>query len=199
MSSPSHQFIFNNYDAQYNVAFINVIPLQQRENGNHAIVGIFGISVTVLLTALQLKYQAAGTNSPFEDYPEAMAIAIASFIIFCLVYEMEQYFHITRRHSTFATLLQHVLRLLAFISLASLASVIFSTSSISTKSLIVYLMFPCFFSARLVLQWIQNRTLHDNTEAYSFQNLHPRFIFSNYFDSIDTLPVYRSASANLLH
>ncbi|KAK1403041.1 hypothetical protein POM88_002646 [Heracleum sosnowskyi] len=80
---PPREFIFSNYSTQLNVAFINITPLRAPENKNHAIVGILGIAVSVLLSALQLKYQG-GTNSPFQDHPKAMVISISSFIIFCL-------------------------------------------------------------------------------------------------------------------
>ncbi|WOH16330.1 hypothetical protein DCAR_0935881 [Daucus carota subsp. sativus] len=170
MSSPAPQFIFSNYSTQLNVAFINITPSQARENGNHAIVGIFGIALSVLLTALQLKYQA-GTDSAFQDHPIAMAIAIASFLLFCLVCDLEQYFGSTRRNSAFAIVLHHLLRLLGFLSLASLASVIFSTSTSSTSSLIFYLIFLCFFAVRSGLHWIQNRKLDRNRGACNFHNL----------------------------
>ena len=169
MSSPAQEFIFSNYSTQLNVAFINITPLQARENGNHAIVGIFGIAVSVL-TALQLKYQAR-TDSAFQDHPIAMAIAIASFLLFCLVCDLEQYFGSTRRNSAFAIVLHHLLRLLGFLSLASLASVIFSSSTSSTSSLIFYMIFLCFFAVRSVLHWIQNRKLDRNRGACNFHSL----------------------------
>lgn len=161
------------------------------------------LGASVLLTSLQLKYQAR-TDSPFQDHPKAMAIAIASLLIFCLGCDVEQYFSSTQRFSTSATVFHHVLRLLGFISLASLASVIFSTSTSSVPSLIVYLIFPWFFSARFVLHWLQNKPSHENENrgAYNFHNLRPHlhytFPFSHYSDHIDSLPVYYIASANPL-
>lgn len=192
MSSPSPQFVVNNYHTQLNAAVFNITP--SPKSGNHSIVGIFGVAVSVLLTALQLKYQER-TDSPFHDHPKAMAIAIASLLIFCLGCDMEQYLNSSHRLSTFATIFRHVLRLFGFISLASLASVIFSTSTSSVPSLIVYLIFPWFFSARFVLHWIQNRNLDGNRGANNLYNLRPHFVFSHYSDYIDTLPVYTIASA----
>ncbi|KAK1403060.1 hypothetical protein POM88_002665 [Heracleum sosnowskyi] len=190
MSSPSHQFVFSNYSTQVNVALINFTPLRAQENGNHAIVGIFGIAVTVLLTALQLKYQ---TDSPFHDHPKAMALAIASFLIFCLACDVEQYFRTSHRYSSFAELLKHVLRLMGFMSLASLASVVFSTSTSSTASFIVYTVFPWFFSVSLILFWIQKRKLHRNRGVGHFNNLSPHIVYTDHYSYsyIDTLPVYR--------
>ena len=187
MPSPSHQFIVNYFPTQLNVAFFNITPLRARENGNRAIVGIFGIAASVLLTALQLKYQAR-TDSPFQDHPKAMTIATASLLMFCFGCYVEQYLSSTRRSSTFAALLHHVVILLGFISLASLASVIFSTSTSSISSLIVYLIFPCFFSARFVFHWIRYRNLHGNRGTYNAPN--------RYFNYIDTLPVYHIRSPN---
>uniref|UniRef100_A0A175YKI7 Uncharacterized protein n=1 Tax=Daucus carota subsp. sativus TaxID=79200 RepID=A0A175YKI7_DAUCS len=195
--SPPHQFIFTNYSMQLNVAFINIAPTRARENYNHAIVGILGIAVTVLLSALQLKYQA-GTDSAFQDHPRAMVFAIASFLVFCLVCDLEQYFRSTHNSAAFATVLHQILRLFGFISLASLAFVIFSPSTSSRTSLIVYLIFPGFFSARLVLHWIQNRKLRGNRGACNFHNSDPHFVDSDYLSYIDTLPVYHRAPANLV-
>ncbi|KAK1353408.1 hypothetical protein POM88_052543 [Heracleum sosnowskyi] len=183
----------SNCSTQFNVAFINITPLQGRENGNHSIVGIFGIAVSVLLTALQLKYQSE-TDSPFQDHPKAMVIAIASLLIFCLGCDVEQYFGFTYRSSTLATLLHHVLRLLGFVSLASLAYVIFSTSTSSAPSIIVFLIFPWFFIARFVLHWVQNRNLHGSRGASNFRNLNQHFALKY----IDTLPRYHVVSANLV-
>ncbi|KAK1353410.1 hypothetical protein POM88_052551 [Heracleum sosnowskyi] len=195
MSSPSHQFTINNCSTQYNFAVINITSLPARQNGSHAIVDIFGITVSVLLTALQLKYQAR-TDSPFQDHPKAMAISIASLLIFCLGCDVEQY--LSTASSTSATRIHHVLRLFGFISLASLASVIFSTSTSPTSSFIVYLIFPWFFFARFVLHWIRYKNLRRSQGAYNFYNLRPHFAFRHYFNNIDTLPVYHVASANLV-
>ena len=191
MPSPSQQFIVNNFHTQHNVAFFNITTLRARESGSHAIVGIFGIAASLLLTALQLKYQSR-TDSPFQDHPKAMAIAIASLLLLCLGCDVEQCFSTNRHFSTTAIIIHHVLRLLGFISLAALASVIFSTSTSSVPSLIIYLIFPWFFSARFVLHWIRKKNLHANRGS---NNLHPHFASDYYFDDIDTLPVYHIASA----
>ncbi|KAK1403039.1 hypothetical protein POM88_002644 [Heracleum sosnowskyi] len=144
MSCLWRQVILRNFCERIEAAAINTRAIQSRGNGNHAIVGIIGLAVSVLLAALQLKYQSS-TSSPFHDHPKPMAMAITSFLLFCLGCDMEQiYFRTTSRASTFGTLLHHLVRLMAFISLASLTFVIFSTS---TLSLVVYLIFPLLFSA----------------------------------------------------
>ncbi|KAK1403043.1 hypothetical protein POM88_002648 [Heracleum sosnowskyi] len=164
MSFPSQQFMFSNHSTQLNVAFINIEHLPKRKNGNDAVVGIFGLAVSVLLLALQLKYHGS-TNSPFQDHPKAMAIAIASCLIFCLGCDVQQYVQETLCSSTFETIFHHILRVLAFISLASLASIIFSASTISTTSVIVYLIFPCFFSASLPITFSPKSAISDESSS----------------------------------
>lgn len=178
MSYPSRQYLtINDCSTQFNIAVTNITPLPARQNGSHAIVGIFRITVSVLLASLQLKYQVR-TDSPFQDHPISMAIAIASLLIFCLGCDLEQYLVKTNCSSTFATLTHYVLRLFGFISLASLASVIFSTSS--TSSLVVYLIFAWFFCARLMLQyWMKSKNVHRSEGAYNFYNLRPHVAFSH--------------------
>ncbi|KAK1353414.1 hypothetical protein POM88_052549 [Heracleum sosnowskyi] len=193
----SHQFIVNNSNAQFNVAFINMTPLPAIERGNHGIVSIFGITVSVLLTALQLKYQAR-SDSPFQDHPKAMAIAISSLLIFCMGCDLEQIFVSPRRFSTSATMLHHVLRLLGFTSLASLAYIIFSTSSSSIPLLIVFLIFTWFFLTRFVLHWLQNNNLHGGRGANNLCTSHPHFAFNQNLDYIDSLPINHTAPANLV-
>ena len=130
MSSFWRRVISRNFSAQIESAGINTITIESRENGNLDIFGIIGIADSVLLAALQLKYQST-TSSPFHDHPIAMVIAIASFLIFCLGYDMEQIHSRTTSHaSTSGTLLHHLVRMTGFISLASLTLVIFSSSTV---------------------------------------------------------------------
>ncbi|KAK1353417.1 hypothetical protein POM88_052552 [Heracleum sosnowskyi] len=190
-------WFFSASNAQFNVAFINMTPLPAIERGNHGIVSIFGITVSVLLTALQLKYQAR-SDSPFQDHPKAMAIAISSLLIFCMGCDLEQIFVSPRRFSTSATMLHHVLRLLGFTSLASLAYIIFSTSSSSIPLLIVFLIFTWFFLTRFVLHWLQNNNLHGGRGANHLCTSHPHFAFNQNLDYIDSLPINHTAPANLV-
>lgn len=195
MCSPSHQFIVNNFPTQLIVPFLKITPLQAEKMATMLSVGIFWITASVLLTALQLKYQAK-TDSPFQDHPKAMVFAIACLLIFCLGCDAEQYLCSPRRSSTFATLLHHAVRLLGFISLASLATVIFLTSTSSIPLLIIYMIFPWFFSARFVFHWIQYRNLQGNRGTKNIYDLHPQFALNSYFDYMDTLPVYHIPSAS---
>ncbi|WOG88474.1 hypothetical protein DCAR_0207709 [Daucus carota subsp. sativus] len=149
-----------------------------------------GITISVLLDALQIKYQTHSA-SPFHTHPKAMAIALSTLLIYCFGCDLEDYFSCICHFSSRQTLVYiTVLRSLGFISVASFASVVFSTSLMS--SVILYLIFAIFFAARLVVSWTQYKTLLENRGDYTYSNMHThvnvpsRYVFCN---GRDNLPV----------
>lgn len=160
---------------------------------------IIGLAVTSLLSVLQLKFQSS-TVSPFKKHPLLMAIAIASLLIYCFGCDLKHHINSCHRSLTWETLVHNVLRLFAFISLASFVTIIFSTRSKSSiQHVSIYLIFGLFFTARLILQCIQSRTSPPDREGNSLNNSQRRvnFPFRNAFGQIDTLPVYRTPSASV--
>lgn len=144
-------------------AFIDKSRLQEREINAKAYFRIIGSAATLLLAALELQHQAS-TGTSFQDYPKTMATAVASFLVFCMGCIIEQnYMRTTHHSSTFATLLHHFVRLMGYISLASLASVFFSTfTSSNMLSIVVYLIFSLLFLADWMFRWIRYKCSHRN-------------------------------------
>ncbi|WOH16341.1 hypothetical protein DCAR_0935892 [Daucus carota subsp. sativus] len=163
MSSFLPQFILSYYTLVHN-AFIIRPPLQPRVyDDTHSILARIGVAVSVLIAALKLKYQST-RGSPFQDHPKTMAIAIASFLASCLACKI--FNSCTSLSSTFRALLHHIVRLMGLISLASLSSVIFSTSTSSIMpSLVVYTMFSLSFLAMLMLQGILGQNIPRNRDC----------------------------------
>lgn len=172
MASTSPHFTFNNLSRQLNVAFILVKPKTRYYNSimqQNTTMAIIAITISSLLNALQIKYQPPSA-SPFQAHPITMTIAISSLLIYCFGCDSEHYFSSICGFSWRRTLIYiNILRSLGFISVASFASIIFSSSAMS--SMIIYLIFALFFSARLIVSWIQNKTLLENRGGYSYSDM----------------------------
>lgn len=163
--SSYHRFI-SRYYTPIKDAFIDKTRLQERESNAKTYFRIISSAATVLLAALELQHQA-GNGSSFHNHPKTMAIAIASYLVFCMGCIIEQnYLRTTRRSSTSATLLYHSVRLMGYITVASLASVFFWTSTSSNLSLVVvYIIFSLLFSANWMLKWIRYKCSHRNRDS----------------------------------
>lgn len=191
MASPS--------DQHFNVAFIVIEPKTSGYHYNSMIqrdtsLAIVGIVVSVLVSLLQIKYQSADSaSSPFHTHPTTMSIAISTFLIYCLGSDSQPYITSSSRFSTRqATIYLYTItmRLLIFISVASFASVVFSTHS-NSSSVMVYLLFAILFSARLLLKFLRN------TENCSCGNVHSHTDMSwmhSILNDMHTLPVFHKVS-----
>lgn len=192
-TSTSPHYMFNNLSSQLNVAFILVKPKTRYYNSimqQNTTMAIIAITVSSLLNALQIKFQPPSA-SPFQSHPKTMTVAISSLLMYCFGCDSEHYIssicHFSKRPTQIYI---NILRSLGFISVASFASIIFSTSF--TISVLVYLIFALFFSARLVVSWIQNKTLLENRGGHSYSDMQTHInVPSMYFfcDHRDNLPV----------
>lgn len=131
---------------------------------------VIRIVVNFLLNILQILYQSKSA-SPLPTHPNVMVIAVSSYLLYCFGFYLKRHISSTFPFSTWPALViyTNVMRFLGFVSMASLASIIFSTSS--TSLVVIYLLLALLFAGKSVLSWIRNRYIFQMRRSNSYSNL----------------------------
>nr|GME20342.1 hypothetical protein A4A49_63750 [Ipomoea batatas] len=91
---------------------------------------VFSAAFAVILQFLQLKYQGQNQMGPFQAYPETMHFAVASFLMFFLLYGIHKRFcsHPLYRRASAHVFIPTAMAFFALFSLLSTASILFPES-----------------------------------------------------------------------
>ncbi|KAK1371417.1 hypothetical protein POM88_037509 [Heracleum sosnowskyi] len=133
-----------------------------------ALIAVTGIAVTFLLNVLQIMYQSPASR--LHTNPQIMLIGTSTYLLYCFGCYLEHYINSNFRSSTWPTLVYtNAISFLGFVSMASFASMIFSTSYANLA--FVYLLLAVFFSGKLVLSLIRNGGSFTMRRSNSYSNL----------------------------
>lgn len=144
-----------------------MLYFQQDQATTTCFLTIFSFAFTVILTFLQLKYQAGqDQKSPFQTHPKTMHVAVTSLLIYCLLYSIQQKFSSHPLYRPSAHLIPRAMLLFALLSLLSTASVLFP-DSIRGVFYLLCILLPAGDLLDSLFQKIKNRFSQIQVNGYN--------------------------------